>query len=112
VVSLRPLNLSLYLVTDTRLCGGRQGVVDTVSAAVTGGVTAVQLRDPAASARELVALARRLRETLAGTGVPVIVNDRADVAAAAGADGVHLGQDDLPVGSARAILGPDSLVGL
>lgn len=109
---MRPLDLSLYLVTDTRLCGGTQAVVDTVRAAVNGGVTAVQLRDPAASARELVALGRRLREVLAGSGVPLLVNDRADVAAASGADGVHVGQQDLPVESARALLGPDSFVGL
>jgi thiamine-phosphate pyrophosphorylase len=109
---MRPLDLSLYLVTDTRLCGGTQAVVDTVRAAVTGGVTAVQLRDPAASARDLVALGRRLHEVLACSGVPLLVNDRADVAAASGADGVHVGQQDLPVETARALLGPDSFVGL
>ncbi|MEQ7124823.1 thiamine phosphate synthase [Actinopolymorpha sp. B11F2] len=112
MIPLRHLDLSLYLVTDTRLCGGTQGVVDTVLAAVTGGVTAVQLRDTHANARALVALARRLRETLSETGVPLIVNDRADVAAAAGADGVHVGQEDLPVEVARALLGPDAFVGL
>jgi thiamine-phosphate pyrophosphorylase len=112
VIRVRPLDLSLYLVTDTKLCGGGQGVVDTVRAAVTGGVTAVQLRDPEAKVRDLVALGRHLRETLAGTGVPLIVNDRADVAVAVGADGVHVGQDDLPAEAARALLGPDALVGL
>ncbi len=105
------IDLALYLLTDTALCGGGQGVVDTVVAAVAGGVTAVQLRDPDAHPRDLVALGTRLREELRGTGVPLLVNDRADVAAAIGADGVHLGQHDLPVTAARALLGPDALVG-
>ena len=107
-----PLDLSLYLVTDTRLCGGRLGVLDTVSAAVAGGVTTVQLRDPDASTRDLVELARALRDRLAGSGVRLLVNDRADVAAAVGADGVHVGQRDLPAAAARALLGADAYVGL
>lgn len=107
-----PLDLSLYLVTDTMLCGGGRGVVDTVRAAVAGGVTAVQLRDPAATTRDLVELGSAVRCVLAGTGVAMLVNDRADVAMAIGADGVHVGQDDLPVDAARAIVGPDRYVGL
>jgi len=107
-----PLDLSLYLVTDTVLCGGPRGVVDTVGAAVAGGVTAVQLRDPDATTRTLVELGGALRHALAGTGVALLVNDRADVAVAIGADGVHVGQDDLPAEAARAIVGPDRHVGL
>jgi thiamine-phosphate pyrophosphorylase len=105
------LDLSVYLVTDTALCGAR-GVVDTVSAAVAGGVTVVQLRDPNASARELVELGVRLREALSGHGIPLLVDDRADVARAVGADGVHVGQADLPASAARDIVGPDAYVGL
>jgi thiamine-phosphate pyrophosphorylase len=112
-MSQRPApDLSLYLVTDTGLCGGRDGVLATVAAAVAGGVTAVQVRDPLAPARDLVDLARALRERLAPTGVPVIVNDRAEVAAAVGADGVHIGQEDLPPMQARAIVGAEAYVGL
>jgi thiamine-phosphate pyrophosphorylase len=104
-------DLSTYLVTDPDLCGER-GVPDTVLAAVKGGVTAVQLRDKDAPARSLYALTTTLLRMLDGTQVPLVVNDRLDVALAAGAHGVHLGQDDLPVEEARRIAGPDMLVGL
>ena len=104
------IDLSLYLVTDTGLCAER-GVVETVRAAVAGGVTAVQVRDPNASARRLCELTAELRELLSGTGIALLVNDRLDVALAAGADGVHLGQSDLPVRSARRLAGPEMIIG-
>ncbi len=100
----------LYLVTDAAACGAR-GVPETVRAAVAGGVTAVQLRDHRATARELTVSAIGLRELLAGTGVALVVDDRLDVALAAGADGVHLGQSDLPVGMAREIAGERLVIG-
>ncbi len=106
-----PSYLGLYLVTDTALCGSR-GVGETVRAAVRGGVSAVQVRDPAATGRELCALASAVRDVLAGTGVPLVVNDRADVALAVGADGVHVGQHDLDPVSARRLLGTGAIVGL
>ena len=102
------LDLSLYLVTDTVLCG-RRGVAETARAAVAGGATVVQLRDPVATTRELYDLALELR---AATTVPLIVNDRLDVALAAGAAGIHLGQSDLPVRKAREIAGPEFIIGL
>ena len=105
------IDLSVYLVIGARDSGPR-GVVDTVKEAVAGGVTAVQLRDKEASGRELVALARALRRALAGTGVPLVINDRLDIALAAGADGVHLGQRDLPVSKARALAGRGLVIGL
>jgi len=105
------LDLSLYLVADTGLCGDR-GVVSTVRAAVRGGATAVQVREPLATTRELLALAEAVHAALAGTGVPLLVNDRLDVALAVGAEGVHLGQSDLPVPHARRVAGPDLLIGL
>ena len=104
-------DLSLYLVTDTRLCGARD-VPDVVAAAVAGGVTAVQVRDKDASRRELLALVRAVQAAVAGTGVPVIVNDAVDVALIAGADGVHVGQDDLPAEEVRGLIGPGMLLGL
>jgi len=107
----RPLDPTLYLVTDTALCAPRP-VADVVAAAVAGGATAVQVRDKTASRRELLALTRAVQAAVAGTGVPVVVNDAVDVALLAGADGVHLGQDDLPVTEVRAVLGPDRSVGL
>lgn len=105
-----PVDLRLYLITDSCLCAGR-GVISTVAAAVAGGVTAVQVRDPAATTRALFELSGALLGALAGTGVPLIVNDRLDVALAAGAAGVHLGQADLPPVEARRIAGADVLIG-
>jgi thiamine-phosphate pyrophosphorylase len=109
-----PIDLGLYLVTDATLAAPRT-VADVVRAAVGAGngcgVTAVQLRDPAAGGRQLYLAAVELLEILAPTGVPLIVNDRLDVALAAGAHGTHLGQGDLPADRARAIAGPDHLLG-
>ncbi|MET9023950.1 thiamine phosphate synthase [Actinopolymorpha sp. NPDC004070] len=105
------LDLSLYLVTDAALCGPR-GVAATVRDAVAGGVSAVQLRDPGATTRDLLRTGAQVREVLAGTGVPLFVNDRADVAYALSADGVHLGQSDLPPEHARDLLGPGAWIGL
>jgi thiamine-phosphate pyrophosphorylase len=98
--------LRLMLVTDDELVAGRDPVA-LCRAAVKGGVTAVQLRLKRASPRDLVAMARRLREALP---VPVLVNDRPDVAAAAGV-GVHLGPDDLAPALARQVLGPSAIIG-
>jgi len=104
-------NLCLYLVTDPQLCGER-GVVATVEAAVRGGVTVVQLRDKQAAARELVQLATALLGILKKTGIPLLINDRFDVALAAGANGVHLGQTDLDVKAVRNLAGANFLIGL
>jgi len=98
--------LRLVLVTDDRLLAGRDPVALAV-AAVAGGVTAVQLRLKHAGPRALVALTRRLRQAV---HVPVLVNDRVDVAAAAGA-GVHLGPDDLAPALARGILPRNFIIG-
>lgn len=105
------LDLSLYLITDRKLCAGA-GLVETVVAAVRGGVTLVQLRDKHASDAELIDQARRLKAALSGTGVPLIINDRLEVALAAGADGLHIGQDDGDVAKVRAALGPEAILGL
>ena len=94
------------LVTDDRLVEGRD-VVALATQAVAGGASSVQLRLKQASARELVALARALVDALA---VPALVNDRPDVALAAGAAGVHLGPDDLPVARARALAPPGFVI--
>jgi thiamine-phosphate pyrophosphorylase len=109
---MRPhVDLSLYFVTDAQLSAGR-GLVATVLAAVRGGATIVQLRDPLAKAGALVEQGRALLAALRPLGVPLIINDRPDVARAIDADGVHVGQGDLPAEAARAILGPDAIVGL
>ena len=101
------LALRLMLVTDDRLVPP-EGLVETCRAAVQGGVTSVQLRLKRAGPRELVILAREL---VAAVPVPVLVNDRLDVALAAGAAGVHLGPDDLPVALARRVAPPGFLIG-
>jgi thiamine-phosphate pyrophosphorylase len=100
---------TLYLVTDTELSRPRP-VADVVRAAVAGGVTVVQVRDKAASRRELLELTRAVQAAVP-PHVPVVVNDAVDVALLAGADGVHVGQDDLPPAEVRALIGPDRLLG-
>ena len=104
-------DLSLYLVTDRGLSLGRS-TVDIVRAAVAGGATCVQLREKECSTRQFVAEARAVRELLAGTGIPLIINDRIDVALAVGADGVHLGQTDMHIADARRVVGSSMLIGI
>ena len=106
-----PLDLSVYLITDTGQCG-ELGVPATVAAAVAAGVTVVQLRDPDASDAELGVLGRAVLAELAGTGVPLLVNDRVHLVEAIGAHGAHVGQRDADVLEARALLGPHAYLGL
>lgn len=108
----RPFDPRLYLVTDTALCAPRP-VPQVVAAAVAGGVTAVQVREKVAGRRELLALTRAVQAVLADRpDVRLVVNDAVDVALLAGADGVHLGQDDLPADEVRALLGPAAVIGV
>ncbi len=104
------VDYGLYFVTQGDLAEGRS-TVDVVRAAAAGGVGVVQLREKHATARERYDLGREVRAVTRGAGVPLVVNDRVDIAAAIDADGVHLGDDDLPVTVARDRLGPDALVG-
>jgi thiamine-phosphate pyrophosphorylase len=106
----RHFDLGLYLVTDHRQPFA--AIRETVLAAVAGGVTLVQLRNPDLGGRALLEQALVLGSDLDPLGVPLIVNDRVDVAHASGAAGVHVGQSDLPAAAARAILGPTAIVGL
>jgi len=99
--------LRLIAITDN-VRDGQSGLIARASAAVQGGATCVQLRLKDVAARDLVGVARELIRTV---NVPVIVNDRADVAIAAGAAGVHLGADDVPVSAARSIAPPGFLIG-
>jgi thiamine-phosphate pyrophosphorylase len=100
----------LYLVCDAKP-GGRE-LIDVVRPAVAGGVDVVQLRDKRLPDDELAAVANAARALCERLGALLIVNDRPAVAREAGADGVHVGQDDLPVGDVRALLGDDMLIGL
>ncbi len=97
----------LYLCT-----ADRPDLVDFLAACLQGGVDLVQLRDKVLEARPLVARARQARAVCADFGVPFILNDRTDLALDAGADGVHVGQDDLPPSTARRILGDGAIIGL
>lgn len=101
----------LCLVTDNALADGRS-LAGIVAAAVQGGVTSVQLREKTASTRAFIEQARVLKRLLAPLHVPLLINDRIDVALAAGADGAHVGQQDMPVALARQLLGPAAIIGL
>jgi len=104
------MDYSVYLVTGASHSAGRS-TPDIVAAAIDGGVGVVQLRDKDTSVRERLATGREVRELTREAGVPLIVNDRIDLAQAIDADGVHLGDDDLPIETARELLGEDAIVG-
>lgn len=104
------VDLTLYMLADPARAGGRS-LTEISAAAVRGGATLVQLRDKSAETRGLVEQARAIRLALAGSGVPLLVNDRVDAALAAEADGVHLGRDDLNPVAARQRLGPMAIIG-
>lgn len=103
--------LKLYLVTDRELSMGRS-LEEVVYESVKGGVTVVQLREKEASTGEFIELARRLMKLLKPLNIPLIINDRVDVALAVDADGVHIGQSDMSYADARRLLGPDKIIGL
>lgn len=104
------VTLDTYLVTQANLSAGRT-TAEVVDAAIDGGVDIVQVREKHLSAADQLAVARELREPTADAGVALVVNDRVDVAVAADADGVHLGDEDLPVAAAREQLGEDAIIG-
>jgi thiamine-phosphate pyrophosphorylase len=106
-----PLDLSIYLVADTAACG-QFGVAATVSAAVAGGVLVVQLRDEDATDEELVAVGREVMTALRDTDVTLIINNRVHLVDAIGAHGAHVGQTDLEITEARAMLGSTRYLGL
>jgi thiamine-phosphate pyrophosphorylase len=109
-VSNSGCDLSLYVLADPARAGGRP-LAEIAAAVARGGATLVQLRDKSGSTRALMEETGAIKRALAGSGVPLLVNDRVDVALAAGADGVHLGRDDLDCASARRLLGPRAIVG-
>jgi thiamine-phosphate pyrophosphorylase len=103
--------LRLYLVTDQASLRGRS-LLDVVRAAVQGGVSCVQLREKSLNTRDFVAQALAVKALLDPLGVPLVINDRIDVALACQAQGVHLGQSDMPVAMARQMLPPEVFIGL
>ena len=102
---------SIYLVTDDGCLQGR-ALIDCVREALEGGVTLVQYRAKTASSAEMYDEALQLKALCDSFNVPLIINDRLDIAMAVGAAGVHLGQDDLPCAAARRILGEDYIIGV
>ena len=106
-----PIDLRVYAVLDPTRCRGRR-LGDMAAATAAGGATLLQLRIKHGTTRELVAAARETKAALAGTGVPLIVNDRVDVALAVDADGVHVGQEDMQPADVRRLIGPDKLLGI
>ena len=105
------IDYSLYLVTDRGLSRGRS-TLEIITAAVRGGATVVQLREKDCSTREFIDQALTIKEFLKDHGVPLIINDRVDVAQAVEAEGVHLGQTDMPLGLAKKILGDSMTIGI
>ena len=105
------MDYSLYLVTDAGLSRGRTHR-EIVQAAIRGGVTVVQYREKNTTTRQMIEEALELRELCRVRGVPFIVNDRVDVALAVDADGVHVGQDDMPALLARKLIGRDKILGV
>lgn len=105
------IDYTLYLVTDRELMSAAT-VEESIEKAVRGGCTLVQLREKDLSSRAFYETAVSVRECTARLGVPLIINDRVDIALAVDADGVHVGQDDLPANIVRDIIGPDKIVGV
>jgi thiamine-phosphate pyrophosphorylase len=101
----------LYLVTDRVLCGNRS-LEDVAHQALVGGAACIQLREKDVSTRFFVEEARKIKGLTARFRAPLIINDRIDVALAGGADGVHIGQDDMPYAEARRLMGPKAIIGL
>ncbi|MBX4868438.1 thiamine phosphate synthase [Rhizobium bangladeshense] len=108
---MKRFDLSLYLVLDSDLCAAI-GMIETARLAVAGGATMVQLRDKHAGTPRMIETGRALKQALAGTGALLIVNDDVEAAVAIGADGLHIGQEDMDARTARTMIGPDMILGL
>jgi thiamine-phosphate pyrophosphorylase len=106
-----PVDLRLYAIIDPERAGGHD-TADLARSVAAGGATLVQLRDKRSETRTMLGRARAIKAALARFKVPFVINDRVDVALAAGADGVHVGADDMTAADARALLGPRAIIGL
>jgi thiamine-phosphate pyrophosphorylase len=105
------IDYSLYLVTDRDLLDGKD-FFESIEQAIKGGVSLVQLREKALSSKEFLQLAIKLKEITSRHHIPLIINDRLDIALAVDADGLHIGQEDLPLLTARKFLGQDKIIGV
>ena len=106
----RKIDTTMYFITDSTFCGEEE-FLRRVEDALRGGVTLLQLREKNKTTREYIDLAEKVHALTVKYNVPLIIDDRIDVAMAAGAEGVHLGQSDMPVATARKILGDDIIIG-
>lgn len=104
-------SLALYLVTDPFLCG-QAGVLNTVTAALKGGVTFIQVRDKQATTQQLIHLALQVKQAIAGSHIPLVINDNVEAAIASKVDGVHVGQEDMDAAQVRQLIGPNRILGL
>jgi thiamine-phosphate pyrophosphorylase len=105
------IDLRLYAIVDPQRAGAH-ALPDLARAVANGGATLVQLRDKLSDTRHLIDEARAIKNALIPSGVPLLINDRVDVALASSADGVHVGQDDMGIEDARRLLGPKAIIGL
>jgi thiamine-phosphate pyrophosphorylase len=108
---MKPLDLRLNAILDPERAGGHD-LVDLARRIAAGGATLIQLRDKKRDTRPMIEAARAIKAALAPYAIPLVVNDRIDVALAAQADGVHIGPDDMAPQDARALLGPDAIIGV
>ncbi len=105
------VDVRLNAIVDPEHANGRS-LADLTRLVVAGGATLIQLRDKKGATRQMIEQARAIKAVLAGTGVPLVINDRVDVALIAEADGVHVGQEDMRAEDARRLLGPNAIIGL
>jgi len=105
------MDWTLYVITDAKLSRGRSHL-EVAREAIKGGASLIQLRDKEMSTRQLVETARKIKELTDEASIPLIINDRLDVALAVDADGVHVGQDDMPAALARQLIGPHKILGV
>lgn len=110
--SRNPIDLSVYVVLDDVLCETPEGMVKTALEAVAGGATVIQLRAPGWKKRQWLKAGLLLKNALQPLGIPLIIDDHIDIAQLVQADGVHVGQEDIDVRSARKLLGPKAIIGL
>ena len=109
--NLSQYNYSLYIITDQKLAGNRS-IIQVVQLAITGGATFIQYREKTANTRKMVKQAQVLHKIAIKAKEPFIINDRIDVALAIGAEGVHVGQDDMPAFYVRQLIGPNMILGV
>ncbi|WP_352420414.1 thiamine phosphate synthase [Proteiniborus sp.] len=105
------VNYALYLVTDRDVLGNKD-LCESIEQAILGGVSLVQLREKNAKTKEFYSIALKVKEVTDKYSIPLIINDRLDIALAIDADGLHIGADDIPVKIARNLLGPDKILGV